>query len=301
MSKFFGWEDSPSEVEKVWNSMPTPFFSAPAPDDRDQHNHLIFRDMTGAWHDEGPQMIGDCVSWGNARLVDYTSVLEAYLDLEGKIDAPNYVYEQAATEVIYALSRVEVGGGRIRGDGSVGAWAAKALTDYGWISRKELDRLGIGGTYSGQRAKQWGASGLPNNLEPNAFKHTLADMTPVRSFNEAAYHLQNYRVVAVCSNVGFENGPNGTTQRDAQGFARPRGSWPHCMTVVSVRMGRRPGGLMTNQWPPSMVIGPMGDVEIPPCSWWVDADVLDAMFRQGDSFTGTKVKGYPARQLTWRV
>lgn len=302
MKHLQGWSNDPREVERIWGSMPTPFFQSPAPENRDQHNHLIFRDMTGGWHDEGPQMIGDCVSWGNSRLVDYTSVLEAYLDLEGKIDAPDYLYEQCATEVLYALSRVEVGQGRLRGsDGSVGAWAAKALTDFGWISRPELDRLGVGGKYSGARAKQWGDSGLPNSLEPAAIQHTLADMTPVRNFNDLAFHTQNYRVVAICSNVGFENAGNGSqVRRDAQGFATPRGTWGHCMTVVSSRMGNRPGGLLTNQWPTGSVVGPMGDVEIPPCSWWVDAHVLDSMLAQNDSFTGTKVKGYPARKLTWR-
>lgn len=307
---FCGWHDDQGEVERVWESMPTPFFSTPSVAEGDHFNHLFFKEIVGTWHDEGPQMIGDCVSWGNGRLVDYTAVLEIYvqlqekkaqgLDILGDIETFRQVFEPAATEVIYALSRVEIGGGRIRGDGSVGAWAAKAVTQFGSISRKHLDRLGIGGTYSGSRARQWGSSGLPNNLEPYAKEHPIADMTPVRTWNDLKFHIQNYRVVAVCSNVGFENGSGGRTQRDAQGFASPRGSWPHCMTFVSTRGGSRPGALLTNQWPNGTVIGPMGDVEIPPCSWWVEPDVVERMLRQNDSFTGTKYKGYPARKLTWR-
>lgn len=307
MQDLCGWKDDQAEVEKVWGSMPTPFFQAPSPEQRDQHNHLIFRDFTGSWHDEGPQQIGDCVSWGNGRLVDYTQVLEAWMQIQAlkgtgeyqaALDEARYEYQQTATEVIYALSRVEVGGGQIRGDGSVGAWAAKALTDFGSISRKELDKLGVGGRYSGQRARDWGRRGLPDELEPAAKQHIIADMTPVRTFNDLAYHVQNLRVVAVCSDVGFDNG-NDRTVRDSQGFARPRGTWNHCMCFVSVKMGSRPGALLTNQWPEGMVQGPMGDVEIPPCSWWVDADVVERMLRQNDSFTGTKYKGYPARKLTW--
>jgi hypothetical protein len=303
MEHLRGWVNQPHEVERVWNSMPTPFFATPDPDTSvDAHNHLIFKEMTGDWHDEGPQEIGDCVSWGNGRLVDYTQVLEEWLQLK-QSDSPKnerYDYQKTATEVIYALSRVEVGGGRLSGDGSVGAWAAKALTDFGSISRAELDRLGVGGRYSGARARQWGRSGLPDSLEPAAKNHIIADMTPVRNFKEFAWHCQNYRVTAVCSDVGFENGPNGTTERDFEGFATPRGSWGHCMCLVSVRFGRRPGGLLTNQWPKGTVSGPTGPNEIPPCSWWVDAEVIDRMLGQGDSFTGTKYKGYPIRPLTFR-
>lgn len=308
-----GWVDDKSEVEQVWATMPTPFFSAPAPENRDQMNHTIFKDMTGNYHPEGPQEIGDCVSWGNGNLINYTQVLEAWMQIQelrvsGADDASvnaaleefRYEYQETATEVIYALSRVEVGGGRIRGDGSVGAWAAKALTDFGTISRKELEKLGVGGRYSGQRARAWGRSGLPNELEPAARQHVIEDMTPVRTWEDLAWHVQNLRVVAICSNVGFETGGPMTVRRDKDGFSRPRGQWNHCMLVVSVKMGGRPGGLLCNQWPLDSVQGPMGDIEIPKCSWWVDADVLNAMLRQNDSFTGTKYKGYPARKLTWR-
>jgi hypothetical protein len=293
-----GWIKDDREVERVWSTMPTPFFATPDPENKDQHNHLIFKQITGGWHDEGPQEIGDCVSWGNARLVDYTGVL----DYAFMVGDTAYEYQKTATEVIYALSRVEVGGGQIRGDGSVGAWAAKAVVDFGTLSRKKLDELGVGGAYSGQRARSWGSRGLPDNLEPAAKEHTIGDMTPVRNFKEAAWHIQQGRVVAVCSDVGFENGgPGGAiTGRDSQGFAKPRGSWPHCMTFVSVRMGSRPGLLLCNQWPKGSVAGPMGDVEIPDCSWWVDAQYCDRMLSQNDSFTGTKFKGYPARKLTWR-
>ena len=38
-------------------------------------------------------------------------------------------------EVIYGGSRVEIGGGRIRGDGSIGAWAARWVRDYGVVPR----------------------------------------------------------------------------------------------------------------------------------------------------------------------
>jgi hypothetical protein len=312
MQELCGWHNNPAEVERIWSAMPTPFFQAPAPEQgRDQHNHLIFKDFTGVWHPEGPQKIGDCVSWGNARLVNYLEVLEAWVQIQEKKAAdPNYredaddgryIYEEICTEAIYGLSRVEIG--HQRGsyqDGSVGAWAAKALMQYGIFSRADLDRMGKSGAYDPNRAKEWGARGLPSDLEGVAKRHPVADMTPVRSFNEAAFHIQNLRTVAVCSNVGFENGRGGMTQRDSTGRATPRGRWDHCMTFVSLRWKPNPQLLLCNQWPPGAVQGPMGDVEIPPCSWWVDAEVCDEMLGQNDSFTGTKYKGYPIRRATWK-
>lgn len=306
-----GWVYDQKEVEKVWATMPTPYFQAAPPEKIDRHNHLIFRELTGGWHDEGPQLIGDCVSWGWGRGVDYTQVLEMYLQLQSIKETQGtaayleaverYEYQKAATEVIYALSRVEIGGGQIRGDGSVGSWAAKAVLDCGWISRQDLSSRGISGDYSGSRARQWGYSGLPNELEPIAKQHTVADVTPVRNVNDAAYHLENFRVIPVCSNVGFENGSRGITQRDSRGVARRRGQWNHCMALVSVRWWQNaPEFLLTNQWPPSMVQGPMGDVEIPPCSWWIVAEDAQVMLSQNDSHVLTGVKGYPVRRLKWR-
>lgn len=306
MRDLCGWSNQPSEVDRIWQSMPTPFFSAPAPEvGRDQHNHLIFKEVTGSWHDEGPQRIGDCVSWGNGRLVDYTNVLEMYMQIkEGTKSADEmgrYEYQKVATEVIYALSRVEIGGQRgSYSDGSVGAWAAKALMQFGAISRQNLDALGLGGKYDPNRAKEWGARGLPDNLEPVAKEHPIADMTPVRSAMDAAFHIQNLRVVAVCSDVGFENGRGGTTVRNSRGLATPRGTWNHCMALVSLRWYQNaPEYLLTNQWPEGSVQGPMGDVEIPPCSWWIDAETADRMLRQDDSYTGTRYKGYPVRKMKW--
>jgi hypothetical protein len=311
-----GWKDDPRERDRIWESMPTPFFQAPAPSDADAMNHLIFKEFTGSHAPDGPQKIGDCVSWGNGNLVNYTNVLEAWVQLQEKkareglddtqyaaaADEARYLYEEACTEAIYGLSRVNIGGehGSYQ-DGSVGAWAAKALVEYGAISRKQMDRMGKSGTYDGKRAKEWGAKGLPSDIEAEAKNHPMADTTPVNSFNDLRFHHQNYRVVAVCSNVGFQNGSGQyTTMRDSQGFSKPRGSWPHCMIFVSSKGGSRPGALLLNQWGPNVVGGPMGDVEIPPCSWWVDADVVDKMLKQKDSFTGTKYKGYPARVLSWR-
>lgn len=312
LDHLMGWHRDDRERDRVWSQMPTPFFYAPAPDpDTDAFNHEIVFQLLGDFLNPGPQAIGDCVSWGWGHLTDFTQLMMIADQIDEKVSAGSDIeiatadamieYQETCTEATYALSRVEVGGRRLgRSDGSLGAWAAEAAVRFGSISRIEVAKFGFSPNYSGQRANEWGYDGLPDLLEPAAKMHTVQDATPVLSFNSAAWHLQNRRGIAICSDVGFENGPQGTTLRDKDGFASPRGKWPHCMFLMSVRMGRRPGCLCVNQWPAQMVQGPEGPTKLPPCSWWIDADVVDLILKQNDSYTVTGYKGYPARKLTWR-
>jgi hypothetical protein len=302
MQNLCGWKYQPEHIERVVACLSTPHFQTPEPTQDDVFNHSIFKKFTGEWPQPGPQEIGDCTSWGWVHGVDFTVVLEAYLQIQNQSDPDAaYEYQPTCTEALYAAERINIGNGQMgREDGGVGAWCAKAVMDVGTVSRPNLDSLGLGGTYSGDRARTWGRSGMPQNVLTACTPHTVADTTLVKSFNEAAWHLQQHRVVPVCSDVGFENGPGGITLRDSEGFATRRHSWSHCMCFISVRMGKRPGLLLLNQWPKGATQGPMGPVEIPDCSWWVDADTCDEMLSQGDSFTLSKYKGYPARKLTWR-
>jgi hypothetical protein len=300
MQDFCGWKHDPGEVERL-----RPLFSqffAPSPDQTKQVLlYDIFRKAIGRDLDQGPQLIGDCVSWGWKHAIDVLQVVEGVInafgkstDTEAALGKLRLEYEETATEPIYALSRVEIGGQRgSYEDGSVGAWAAEAVKRFGNLSRPHLKRLGLNPNYDPQRAKQWGANGLPDNLEPHAFKQTVADCTPVRNFEEAAWHIQNGRGVVVCSSVGFENGPNGGTLRDGQGFARPRGTWMHCMYFCGVRWDR-PGLALLNQWPKGTVQGPNA-LDLPDQAWWVDAEVVTAMLRQNDSYAPSQYKGYPAQ------
>src|SRR5437763_1529398 len=73
-------------------------------------------------------------------------------------------YRDLAQEVIYGGSRVEVGGGRLRGDGSVGAWAAKFVHDYGVVPRGVHGRYDLS-RYDERRCREYGARGVPGDLE----------------------------------------------------------------------------------------------------------------------------------------
>ncbi len=235
------------------------------------------------------QTIGDCVSHGFALCVDILAAVEI---LSGE---PEEWRGQTATEAVYALSRVEIGGGQLgNGDGSVGAWAAEALQKYGTLRRTRYDSVDLS-EYSGERAKAWGRprAGLPDELEPIAREHPVQAASLVTSYEQARDSIANGYPIAVCSNQGF------TEQRDADGFARASGSWAHCMAFVGVDDTRRPGLLCQNSWGDDWNSGPKR-LDQPDGSFWVDAEIADRMLsRRPDSFNVSGFRGFPAQNLDY--
>lgn len=319
METNFGWIDAPDEVESVLKALPTAFISASnGPSLAENKNVLLYdfvRKVIGTDAPKGPQKIGDCVSWGWGNLVNYVMCLQIYkaLGLANLLGIPDKSlmtageykaielqkaqiigqYEETATESIYALSRVEVGGQRgSYSDGSVGAWAAKAVSEHGLLSRDYLQKKGLSGAYNPQRAKDWGAKGLPDDLEPDARKHLIKTVSMVTNFQDAARLIQNGYPVAICSNRGF------TMNRDNQGFCAPSGTWNHCMLLVGVRFDR-PGCCISQSWGANTPSGPVA-LNQPDNTFWADADVIDRILSQRDSFTGSEFEDYPNQDLiTW--
>lgn len=207
---------------------------------------------------------------------------------EGLVGFGGLEYQECATESIYALSRVEVGQqhGSMQ-DGSVGAWAAKSATDFGNMSRKALEIAGLSPVYDPQRAKKWGASGLPDSLEPIAKKHTCKVVSMVKTFKEAAASIQNLQPVAICSDQGF------VMTRDNQGFCKPQGTWYHCMLLMALRWDR-PGCLISQSWGANTPTGPVYKDQ-PDNTFWADASVIDRILSQSDSFTGNTLANYTKR------
>jgi hypothetical protein len=201
-----------------------------------------------------------------------------------------------ATEAIYALSRVEVGKGRLGGgDGSIGSWAAEAVQKWGTLRRMKYLTVDLS-TYSGSRAKAWGMprAGLPDELEPLAREHPVQAASLVTSYEQARDAIANGYPVAVCSNQGF------TESRDAEGFARASGSWAHCMAFLAVDdNAKRPGLLCQNSWGPDWIRGPVRHNQ-PPGSFWVDAATANRMLsRDPDSFAVSGFVGFPVQSLDY--
>jgi len=244
------------------------------------------------------QSIGDCVAQSWALGID---ILDTIQVAHGR----GQWITKCATETIYAGGRVEIGNGKVRGDGMPGSWAGKWCRDYGILLRKSY----LGGkydftTYSGSKARKWAhkcqrctdwGGGVPDELEPIAKRHPIKTITLVTSWEQARDALYNGYPVVICSNQGFRK------ERDADGFARRRGRWFHSLLMAGMDdSNRRPGGLLINSWGTDWISGPtrLGQ---PVGSFWADANTIDKMLKQGDSFAMSNYAGYPRRNLDYKM
>lgn len=239
-----GWVRAPNESRRTAVAMGAVPLSRAAPlllsDPRAAGDEPVFfweseRKVLGrvlpSW-DQG--QVGSCVSFGYGR-----GAQDLLLNEVAAGQAEQWPGAEIATEPIYGGSRVEVGGGRINGDGSIGAWAAKWVKDWGLLVRKKYE---FGGQvydlerYNESRCRQYGRDGVPAALEAEAKIHPVTDVAQVRTADELWAALGAGKPVPVCSGQGF------TTTRDADGFCRLSGSWAHCMLYrgrfVHPRRGR---------------------------------------------------------------
>jgi len=291
---FPGWVNDPEAVGQIVEMQPSPWFGfTPAGLDNSPLPAQVFlwdlarkvlRDLLPP-RNQG--RVGSCVAFGTARAVEYTMLAEI---VAGQPEE----FRAVATEPIYGGSRVEVGGGRIRGDGSIGAWAAEWVKRWGILPRAQFGAHNLT-TYSESLCRQWGSSGVPNDLEPEARKHPIQAITKVTNWEQAKRALANTYGVAICSNQGF------TMTRDGEGFARASGRWAHCMCLAGYQTGRREGGRIDNSWGASTHTGPTGAGNPGPEGFWADADTIDKMLAYGDSWAFSGFQGFPARldKIDW--
>jgi hypothetical protein len=289
-----GWQYLPNEVEIVRAAQVFPYFAlTPAAQLTEEIPEEVFlwkayEKATGRkWPSRNQGAVGSCVSFGTAAAIEATMAVEVMLGEPEEV-------RDLVQEVIYGGSRVEVGGGRINGDGSVGAWAADFVRRWGVIDRGVHGRYDLS-HYSERTCKAWGDSGVPDDLEPVVKKYPVKFTTQVTNWKSAKLALANGYGIAICSDQGF------SMTRDADGFARPSGSWAHCMALIGYRMGNREGGFICNSWGPSAHSGPLGLGDPPPCGFWADAKVIDGMLGQDDSWAFSGVGGFPARKINWFI
>ena len=151
------------------------------------------------------------------------------------------------------------------------------------------------GEYSVSRCHQYGASGVPDEIEKLAKEHPVADVTMVTSFEQACKALASGYGISICSGQGF------SMTRDKDGFASPRGHWAHCMALIGYRKsGHRPGCVIVNSWGGSTTGGPQPD-GLPPSAWWCEADTINRILREEDSWAFSGFAGFPARKLNWII
>jgi hypothetical protein len=160
--------------------------------------------------------IGSCVSHGTGRAVQDVLLAQVALGAE------EWPGAEVCREAIYGGSRVEVGGERgSYSDGSVGAWAAKWVNNWGVILYQKYGAADLSGGYSVSRCKEWGARGCPDDLEPEAKAHPVRDTTLVTSPEQCRDLIANLHFVAICGSKGR------TMKRRPGGWCPVSGSWAH--------------------------------------------------------------------------
>ena len=292
-----GWIDDPAAVEAVMNDLPFPVFSdiwTPIKDSGKGKRVLLYdfiRKASNGQYPKRKQTIGDCVAHGAAYAVDAVKSVDIIL----KNEFEEWV-EETATEDIYAGSRVQIGGGRIRGDGSIGAWAARYVNEYGALPRGKYGNVDLT-TYSGSKARSWGrgGAGVPKSLIPTAKKHPIQTVSKVTTYEEVRDLIANGYAVTIASMQGF------SSKRDSEGFARPQGSWAHQMSILAVDDEyKRPGVLVQNSWG-TWNSGPKRHDQ-PNGSFWVDAEEIERrILKKGDSWAFSGYEGFKPRELNTRI
>jgi hypothetical protein len=292
----FGWHSDPEAVKELQGELKFPVFAdTPAgkslealPDKVylwEAHRRIDIRGPPT----KNQNPVGSCVSFGTNNAILRT--LAVQIAIMGFPEELKDICE----EVTYAGSRVEVGKGRIRGDGSVGAWAAKFVKDWGVVSREVHGTFDLT-SYNPTRCRSWGQSGVPAELETLAREHPVKEITLVQNWEQAKKCLASGYGIAICSNYGFES------RRDQNGVKQPRGNWSHCMALDGYHTANgREYGHIENSWGARPDEGPVGWGNPTTAGFWADSTVVDRMLKAGDSWAFSAVKGFPARQIDWFV
>lgn len=244
--------------------------------------------------------VPSCVGQATAAAVDFLAAIEIRSG-EAERSPPAI----ASAEVIYGLSRIEIG--QLVGPnfgGSHNFWAAQALKRYGAVANLNYPFLGVDLRVPDPgRAVEYGYQGVSVGLEAIARLHPVREYISVDSYEELRDTVYMGCPVTIGSNIGFGEGKR---TRDREGFLnRPRrlffdSTWNHSMVIIGVCDEGRKGALCLNSWGSNWVNGPKRFGDEPEGSFWIDAEVIEKMVKQGDSFALRGFTGYPEYRL-WKA
>jgi hypothetical protein len=289
----FGYEPDPAGAEAFVASLAKPTLAQAGPElETAKHDVALSRllmQCMPTWK-RGSQPIGSCVGWGTSMAVDILAACDILLRKESETWGGRCI-----EGVTYGLSRVEARGQSVNmgGDGSTGFHAAKAISKFGTLhygqdyGGKRFDRQ-----LTGTQEREFGRNGLPSALETHAAQHKVSEVTLVKDFGDVAKAISNAYPCFLCSMRGFSM----TFKKDAKhggGWLTPMGTWAHCLMACDIRWDR-PAALVPNSWG-ECYSGPV-DERLPApfqrSSGWVDAAVIDAMCKGGDSYAVAGFNGF---------
>jgi hypothetical protein len=286
MPEYFGWLDDPEAVDIVTQELPIQSFGETEANEATDIPDKIMPWLLKSLPCRNQGQVGSCVSHGTARPIEYVHVMEI-----NRGDKEQF--KSLSRETIYGGSRVEVGGSKFKSDGSTGAWGSKFVNAYGTLFEEVYGKYDLT-TYSVNRCKEWGATGVPNSLEPECAKYKVGTITKVTTAEQGLKAMASGYFINVCSNVGFE------LRRSSEGICRPSGVWNHSMSAIGAKKYKDSYLFcIENSWGLMTTKGDVVDLPHSGC-WWIAMDVFDKMLKQGDSWAYSNYNGFPLQKLDWK-
>lgn len=300
-----GWKEDEEGVVRVLSTMEKPLFSSAAPhlsgsgDKKDVLFWEFEEKATGKIQDSWNQKsVGSCVGFASARAV--TDLLYIQI-VQNNESYPGY---DANPEMIYAGSRCEVGGwfGDYN-DGSIGAYAAKFITNWGILYSKKYGNLDLS-VYDENRCRQFGAKGVPDDLEPVAKERPVKQTALMQNVNQVRDAIANGYPVMICGKFGRE------MKRRPDGFCQVQGQWMHAQELcgVCVVKGNRPAIAYRNSWADylgsannKVTLESGREITLPMGVYLSDFDDVDKECRANDTFSYAHATGYPAQTFSWLI
>lgn len=282
----FGWiRPTQAQIYATLKSLPHPLFYTAAPHlmgaaATDVYLYKAWDDVLGKAPAYVAQQIGDCTSFGTGHAVDLVECVQIAIGKQAQ------QFKETCTEAIYGLGR-EIAGMLGQDDGCYGGAVSKAVTQYGTVSREAV------GSYSGDRAKQWGgSSGVPSDVKAKCANHKVKTASLVQTWPELTAALSNGYPVIVCSNQGF------TMTRNQKGICEAQGSWSHCMMIAGVMyVGTSDEcAIICQSWGPNVPDGPTAN-GMPDFSFGARKSIVSEMLSGQDSYALSAFDGYPSQPL----
>lgn len=228
--------------------------------------------------------VGSCCGKGTARATEY-SLLGAI-----KSGKP-FEFHEIASELVYGGSRYEIQNGRVpfRGDGSNASWCVEFLKKYGMPARGLYGKIDVR-KYTEANARKFGASGVPDELEPMIKKYPVREVARITTPLQARQALAQGYGITVASAVGFN------MKRDANGVCDAIARWLHCMCCAGYAFwGGKYWYRIDNSWGEAAHTGPVGAGEPGPEGFYCSEQAFIRMLSGGDTWAIGDMDGFERR------
>lgn len=243
--------------------------------------------IRGQHLDNVPQQIGDCVSWAYCNAAEILIYVEMRTGSGGE-------FHELFPPYIYGTSRVQIGRGRVRGDGSCMAWAVQAGRQYGVL---RADAEGVP-QYSGKIAREWGSKGPPKDLIEATKMYSVGTASRVATADEIRDAICNgYPVPFGAGGIGWDR----VKVQYGRLVGIRSGSWAHAQCVIGYDGTQaEPLYCILNSWGPRA--GGRTPIDgSPPGSYWITKRDMEYVARQGDAFAVSNFAGFKAREIDFKL